>query len=312
MDLGVAQGRAHPRPGWSRRGPAVWKSRQGADRYLVQPATQTGIRRQRPGRVHRRRRHLRARGRARPRLSDGSGTTEELRVHAEIGQRIARARGAARASTGCRPRLLEQLELKPDDESRDVTVTLRRARPCPSACGRAGRPRQRTSSVSRSRRRWPTWIAWHWWRSYFHGTVRDGRFTVHGLADDAEVPVFFLDARRGLGAMARLSGRSAANGPVTVRLEPLGAVRFRPSPGSRPDAIFTAMVVTPGPSLRSQDKADLDQLCQPPSSVVELQIRSISRRTPVAERPGMAHRARMRFRVRPTGSTRSTRTRGPL
>ncbi len=73
----------------------------------------------------------------------------------------------------------------------------------------------------------PTWIAWLPGRPYYHGAVRDGHFAVHGLADDTEVPVYFLDARHNLGATALLSGKSAADGPVTVRLQPCGAARAR-------------------------------------------------------------------------------------
>ena len=57
--------------------------------------------------------------------------------------------------------------------------------------------------------------------------VRDGRFVLHGLDPNpaVEVPAFFLDPERKLGATARFSGRSEANGAVTVRLEPCGTAR---------------------------------------------------------------------------------------
>ena len=58
-------------------------------------------------------------------------------------------------------------------------------------------------------------------------SVRNGRFEIHGLAPDAEVPVYFLEPKRKLGAVVNLSGKSAAGGPVTVRLEPCGAARAR-------------------------------------------------------------------------------------
>ena len=48
------------------------------------------------------------------------------------------------------------------------------------------------------------------------GDVRDGRFELHGLDPDAEVPVYFLDSRHELGATLLLSGKSLADGPVTV------------------------------------------------------------------------------------------------
>ncbi len=86
---------------------------------------------------------------------------------------------------------------------------------------------------------------------------------------DAEVPVYFLDARHNLGATAMLSGQSAADGPVTVRLQPCGAARARlvdpagkPVPRSRDTygSHMTMMVVTPGPHRSSQDQADQNRL----------------------------------------------------
>ncbi|MDE2454215.1 MAG: sugar ABC transporter ATP-binding protein, partial [Burkholderiales bacterium] len=75
------------------------------------------------------------------------------------------------------------------------------------------------------------------------------------LPDDAEVPVSFLDARHGRGATARLSGRSGADGPVSVRLEPFGAARVRlvdpagkPVPRSRDGATITTLDCSAGPA----------------------------------------------------------------
>ena len=90
------------------------------------------------------------------------------------------------------------------------------------------------------------------WHARYHGNVRNGRFQVHGLAPDTEVPVYFLEPKRKLGAVVNLSVKSAAGGPVTVRLEPCGAARARlvdpdgkPVVGRLPRGIVT-MVVTPG------------------------------------------------------------------
>ena len=57
--------------------------------------------------------------------------------------------------------------------------------------------------------------------------MRDGRFEVHGLDPDAEVPIYFLEPKGKLGATVRLSGKSGSGGPVTVRLEPCGTARAR-------------------------------------------------------------------------------------
>jgi RNA polymerase sigma factor (sigma-70 family) len=183
----------------------------------------------------------------------------------EIGQRMARTGqpGGQRLYAHA----FRRLELEPGDESRDVTISLRESAPVSvQVVGPDGRPAQGAEVISRVILQ-PTWIAWFSWRSYYHGAVRDGHFTVHGLADDTEVPVYFLDTQHGLGATARLTGRSGANGPLTVRLEPLGSARARlvdpagrPVPHSRYGAASATLVVTPGPSRDSQDKGDQDRL----------------------------------------------------
>ena len=102
------------------------------------------------------------------------------------------------------------------------------------------------------------------WSGRHHGNVRNGRFEIHGLDPDTEVPVYFLDPKRKLGGVVNLSGKSAAGGPVTVRLEPCGAAKARVvDPGGKPVAGrlprgFITMVVTPGPPLSlAKDKAGL-------------------------------------------------------
>jgi hypothetical protein len=90
------------------------------------------------------------------------------------------------------------------------------------------------------------------WQGGYHNTsARDGHFQIHGLAPDASVPVHFLDPKRKLGATAVFSGKSAAAGPVNIRLEPCGSARARivnaagkPFAGRLPVKILT-MVVTP-------------------------------------------------------------------
>jgi RNA polymerase sigma factor (sigma-70 family) len=192
------------------------------------------------------------------------GPGEDYVLH-EIGRRMTReGRPSGQRQYA---HAFHRLELEPDDDSRDVTIALWPSTPVPiRVVGPDDRPAQDAAVISRVILQ-PTWIAWFWWRSYYHGAVRDGHFTVHGLADDAEVPVSFLDARHNLGATARLSGRSGANGPVTVRLEPFGAARARlvdlagkPAPRSRDGSTITTLVVTPGPSLESEDRADQDRL----------------------------------------------------
>ena len=57
--------------------------------------------------------------------------------------------------------------------------------------------------------------------------ARRGHFEVHGLDLETEVPVHFLQPDRKLGATVRVSGKMAASGPVTVRLEPCGLAMAR-------------------------------------------------------------------------------------
>jgi hypothetical protein len=93
------------------------------------------------------------------------------------------------------------------------------------------------------------------WQYHDAGRVRDGRFAIHGLDPDAEVPVHFLDRDGRLGATATLSGKSGSDGPVTVRLEPCGTAWARlvdrdgkPVAGYR-GAGLIVIIVTPGASL---------------------------------------------------------------
>jgi hypothetical protein len=80
----------------------------------------------------------------------------------------------------------------------------------------------------------------------------DAARTSSSRNDDAEFPVYFLDAQRKLGATVSFSGRMASSGKVNVRLEPCDSARLRlVDPGGKPLAQFTParmvmMVVTPG------------------------------------------------------------------
>ncbi len=185
----------------------------------------------------------------------------------EIGQRMALAGqpGGRRIYAHA----FHHLALKPGSADQDVAIALR---PSPAVNGRVvgpdGQPVRKALVISRVTLQ-PSWIAFLFWTGDHRDAVRDGSFAVHGLPADAEVPVHFLDARHNLGATAMLSGRSAADGPVTVRLQPCGVARARlvnpagkPISGSR-DAYgshMTMMVVTPGPDRSSQDPADQDRL----------------------------------------------------
>ncbi len=128
------------------------------------------------------------------------------------------------------------LDLKPGIDSQEVHVVLRRgATVTGRVLGPDGQPIRDAWMFSRiildpSRGPWGSWGG-------YHGNVRNGRFEIHGLDPDAEVPVYFLDPKRKLGGVVNLSGKSLAGGPVTVRLEPCGAATARlVDPGGKPVA----------------------------------------------------------------------------
>jgi RNA polymerase sigma factor (sigma-70 family) len=181
----------------------------------------------------------------------------------ELGQRMAMAGqpGGRRLYSHA----FHALTLKPGSPDQDIAIALRPSLAVKGhVVGPDGQPVRNAMVISRVILQ-PLPIAWLYWTLLSRDAVRDGSFAVHGLPPDAEVPVYFLDAKHNLGATAMLSGRTASGGPVTVRLQHLGAARARlvdaagkPVAGSR-DAYgshMTMMVVTPGPIRWSQDPAD--------------------------------------------------------
>lgn len=89
--------------------------------------------------------------------------------------------------------------------------------------------------------------------------ARRGHFEVHGLDLETEVPIYFLQPERKLGATVRVSGKMAAQGLLTVRLEPCGHAMARlvgpdgqPVTG-QPPGVTMMMVVTPGPPAGSAE-----------------------------------------------------------
>jgi hypothetical protein len=90
------------------------------------------------------------------------------------------------------------------------------------------------------------------WRGDYHGTARNGRFELHGLDPETEVPVSFFEPKRKLGATVHISGKRAGGAPTVVKLEPCATAKARlVGPGGKPLAGFQnraliSMVVTPG------------------------------------------------------------------
>ncbi|MGP0068707.1 MAG: sigma-70 family RNA polymerase sigma factor [Isosphaeraceae bacterium] len=198
------------------------------------------------------------------------GPSEDY-VLQEMGQRVIREgrpggeRMYAHAFIPC--------ELKRDTETREINVAIRRGTTVKArVLGPDGQPVKDAWAISRVLllpQPWP-------WRRFwgdFHGDVLNGRFELHGLAPDAEVPVHFFDPKHQLGATAIFSVKAAADGPITVRLEPCGQAMARlvdpkgnPLAGYR-DAKLISMIVTPGrdrldttPGVQDQLSADGDYL----------------------------------------------------
>jgi hypothetical protein len=145
-------------------------------------------------------------------------------------------------------------EAKPGGGGPEVMVPLRRG---VTVAGRVvgpdGRPIPSAAIISRILLAPSIGVQLIWNDTYTIRT-RDSRFAVHGLDPDAKVPILFFAAEEKLGATVMLSGKSASNGPITVRLEPCGLARARlvdrdkkPVAGFR-GARMIAMIVTPGPS----------------------------------------------------------------
>jgi RNA polymerase sigma factor (sigma-70 family) len=153
-------------------------------------------------------------------------------------------------------------DLKSGGDTREVDVVLRRGLTVKArVIGPDGQPVPEAHLFSQALPV-PQSMPWRYWWGTFHGNVRNGRCELHGLAPDAEVPVFFLEPKRQLGATAYLSGKAAAGGLPSVRLEPCGMATARlvdsagkPVAGYR-NPYLLSMVVTPGPSQLSRDEAD--------------------------------------------------------
>ncbi len=162
------------------------------------------------------------------------------------------------------------VDLKPDGPDQEIDIALRRGTTIRCrVVGPDGRPVPDALVFSRIILRTSPRGGW---RNFTvaptgggRGQVRDGRFTLHGLDADVEVPVFFLEPERKLGATVRFSGKSASGGPATVRLEPCGSAKLRlvdpeGKPVARyPAAAFITLVVTPG-SLKRWKPAKDDPL----------------------------------------------------
>ncbi len=156
-------------------------------------------------------------------------------------------------------------DLNPGTDSREVNAVLHcgatvKAR----VLGPDGQPVREAWMFSRLLLRPQPWPWRRYWGEY-HGDVHDGHGELHGLAEGAEVPVFFLEPKGQLGATAVFSTRAAKDGPIAVRLEPCGLAMARlVDPKGKPlagyhDPFLISLIVTPGHDAFSKAAADQDQ-----------------------------------------------------
>ncbi len=157
-------------------------------------------------------------------------------------------------------------ELKPGADPQEINVVLRRGMTIKArVTGPDGRPVREAQVLSRLLPQ-PQSMPWRLYWGEYHGDVRDGHCELHGLAPDAEVPVYFFEPKSKLGATARFSVKAAAGSPITVRLEPCGtAIGRLVDPTGKPlvgrrDPYLISMVVTPGPDRFNRAAADQGQL----------------------------------------------------
>jgi protocatechuate 3,4-dioxygenase beta subunit len=168
------------------------------------------------------------------------------------------------------------LDLKPGVDANEIHVALRRGVTVKGEVrGPVNEPVPNASMISPvilDRKRLVETIIF----TGFQRATREGQFELHGLDPEVEVPVYFIDPARKLGAFVKLSGKSialmtianrgvklsakiafpeksAVRGPIMIGLEPCGAAQARivdpegePVAGHLPRGIAIMMVVSPG------------------------------------------------------------------
>jgi hypothetical protein len=129
------------------------------------------------------------------------------------------------------PDALAHLDIKPGTASQEVTMRLRLGMTIQGrVIGPDGAPIAEAFAISRAYTPYDEFG--HAFVHFVPGSVpriqvRDGRFEVPGCDPEKSLPYYFLDAKHRLGATVEISGKSAAAGPVTVRLQECGSVRVR-------------------------------------------------------------------------------------
>jgi RNA polymerase sigma factor (sigma-70 family) len=143
-------------------------------------------------------------------------------------------------------------DLKPGTGSKEINVKLRRGSTVKAqVTGPDDKPVPEAWVFSRLLLL-PQPVPWRYFWGDYHGDVHAGRLELHGLAPNAVVPAYFLDAVHKLGATAAFSVNGGESGPIKVRLQPCGqaTARLVDSQGKpvarHRDPYMISMVVTPG------------------------------------------------------------------
>ena len=103
------------------------------------------------------------------------------------------------------------LDLKPGIDSQEVHVVLRRGATVKGrVVGPDGQPVRDAWIISRIILESETRAGGGAGTAAIMATCASGRFEIHGLDPETEIPVYFLDPKRKLGGVVNLSGKSAA------------------------------------------------------------------------------------------------------
>jgi RNA polymerase sigma factor (sigma-70 family) len=150
------------------------------------------------------------------------------------------------------PHGLLALDLKANEQAKEVTVTLRRG---VKVRGRVLGPDEKAVSVALMAHRLDGVDESMSWR--FGVEIRDGQFEIHGLDRGQTIPVCFLEAGKQWGTCVPISGKEADK-PLTIRLAPCGkAVVQYVDLGGKPlanESPTLLAVVTPGPPRLIRDQ----------------------------------------------------------
>jgi RNA polymerase sigma factor (sigma-70 family) len=200
-------------------------------------------------------------------------------------------------NTALYPDAVTQLDLKAGAAASEVTLRLRRGVTVEvRAFEPGGEPVEQAIVFGRTFTRSEN-------MSPFNGVaptlrVRSGRVEVPGCDQETQAPFHIFDVKHQTGATFALSGRSAVDGPVTIRLRECGSatVRYRNDDGKqvagrRPDDLY--LLITPGADFGSTDRIVADMVNQvnlDPDRTTGLKTDAAGRVTFVSLIPGARYR----------------------